>query len=206
MQPSPCPWQTSQFVLATPLQLPLVCIENFIMSCCKINPVFPVTGFIFPTQPYFSLSFIQRCTTFGTELFPEVAAPSPVPGAFPAAGFPLLVSPQESKHPAQEQDLSSLLIHPHGWLSLSLQSVEGNGPLIHLNHCWYPFSVGVKEILGAAAAIGGSQGPPDGTSSMMVPAPGEPRASWDASHHLFCFFAKSCTFYKLFFLLHSRGL
>lgn len=124
------------------------------MSCCKITPVFPVTGLIFPTQPYCSLSFFKPCTTFDTELFPEIAALSPVPGAFPAAGFPLLVSPQESKPPAQEQNFSSHLIHPHRCLSLSLQSVEGNVSLIHLNHCWYPFSVGMNEVLGAASAVG----------------------------------------------------
>lgn len=172
------------------------------MSCCKTTPVFPVMGLIFPTQPYFSLSFIKHCTTFDTELFPEVAALSLVSGAFSAAGFQLLVSPQESKPPAQEQNFSSHLIYPHQCLSLSLQLVEGNGSLIHLNHCWYPFSVGVNEILGGIAAVGKPQGPPDGTSSMMVPAPGEPGASRDASHHLSCFFAESCRFYKLLFLLH----
>lgn len=52
----------------------------------------------------------------------------------------------------------------------------------------------------------GSQEPPDGTSSMMVPVPGEPGVSQHASYQLSCFFAKSCRFYNLLFLLRWRGL
>lgn len=80
----------------------------------------------------------------------------------------------------------------------------GNSWLIHLSHCWYPFSMGVNETLGVVAALGRPQGPPDGTRTMMVPAPDKPGASWDASYHLSCFFDKSCRFYKLLYLLHWK--
>lgn len=102
---------------ATPLQLPFVCIENFVMFRCKITPVFPVLGLIFPTEMYSSLTFIKPSTTFDTDLFPEFAALSLVPGTFPAVGFHLLVFPQECKLPRQEQNFLSYLMCPHQYLS-----------------------------------------------------------------------------------------
>lgn len=62
--------------------------------------------------------------------------------------------------------------------------------LIHLNHSWCLFPVGINEILGTVAAIDETQGLSNGTSSMVVPVLGETGASWDASYHLSCFFAK----------------
>lgn len=105
---------------ATPLQLPFVCIENFVMFCSKISPVFPMIGLVFPTQMYSSHSFIKPCTTSDADLFPEVSAPSLVPGTFSAAGFQLLVFPQESKLPRQKQNFLSHLIYPHHYLNSSL--------------------------------------------------------------------------------------
>lgn len=135
------------------------------MFCSKITPVFPVIGLIFPSQMYFSLSFIKPCTTFDTDPLPEVAAPSLVPGTFPAAGFQLLVFPQESKLPRQEQNFLSHLMYPHQYLSLSTQSVKASG-LIHPNHFWYLYLVRINEILGTVAAMGW-----DPKACLMAPVP-----------------------------------
>lgn len=122
-----------------------------------------------------------------------------VPGTFPGAGFQLLVFPQESKLPRQEQNFLSHLVYPHQYLNSSLQSVKASG-LIHLNHSWYLFSMGVNEILGTVAAMGWvqPQGLPNSTSSMMVPVSAETGASWDASCRLSCLFAKGAGFINCF--------
>lgn len=82
---------------------------------CKITPLFPAIGLIFPTQMYFSLSFIKPCTTSDTDLFPEVAATSLVPGTFPAAGFQLRVFPTGEQTPSTGAEF---LVPPHASISV----------------------------------------------------------------------------------------
>lgn len=65
----------------------------------------------------FQSQLLKPCTTSDTDLFSEVSAPSLVPGTFSAAGFQLLVFPQESKLPRQEQNFLSHLIYPHQYLN-----------------------------------------------------------------------------------------
>lgn len=130
------------------------------MFCSKITPLFPVMGLIFPTQMYFSHSSIKPCTRSDTDL---------------------LQHQSWCLEPSQQQDFSYWSSHRRTnsqdrsriscptsciqYLNSSLQSVKTSG-LIHLNHSWYLFSVGIDEILGTVAAMGW-----DPKGCLMAPVP-----------------------------------
>lgn len=114
-----------------------------ISSCSAPKPVFPVIGLIFPTQMYFSQTFIKPCTTFDTDLFPEVAALMHSWCLEPSQqqDFSYWSSHRRANFPRQEQNFLSHFIYSHQYLSSSLQSLKASG-LIHLKRCWYLVSCG----------------------------------------------------------------